>query len=70
MPASPLRNWCAACTRDAITPRLRGLYIAGIGRPMQSARINDLDPWACLKDVLVRLPGHLNSGIDELLPHH
>jgi len=27
------------------------------------------DPWAYLKDVLARLLGHLNSRIDELLPH-
>lgn len=29
----------------------------------------DHDPWAYLKDVLARLTGHLNSRIDELLPH-
>jgi hypothetical protein len=27
------------------------------------------EPWAYLKDVLTRLPGHLDSRIDELLPH-
>ena len=31
--------------------------------------LHGLDPWAYLKDVLTRLPGHLNSRIDELLPH-
>lgn len=36
---------------------------------VQSARMNGHDPWAYLKDVLTRLPGHLNSRIDELLPH-
>ena len=36
---------------------------------VQSARMNGHDPWAYLKDVLTRLPGYLNSRIDELLPH-
>ena len=35
----------------------------------QSAKLNGHDPWAYLKDVLTRLPTHLNSRIDELLPH-
>ena len=36
---------------------------------VQSAKLNGRDPWACLKDVLMRLPTHMNSRIDELLPH-
>jgi transposase len=36
---------------------------------VQSAKMNGLDPWAYLRDVLERLPTHLNSRIDELLPH-
>ena len=36
---------------------------------LQSAKLNGYDPWAYLKDVLSRLPGHMNSRIDELLPH-
>jgi transposase len=35
----------------------------------QSAKLNGHDPWAYLKDVLTRLPTHMNSRIDELLPH-
>ena len=35
----------------------------------QSAKTHGHDPWAYLKDVLTRLPNHLNSRIDELLPH-
>jgi hypothetical protein len=31
--------------------------------------MNSLDPWAHLKDLLSRLTGHLNSHINELLPH-
>ena len=36
---------------------------------LQSAKLNGHDPWANLKDVLTRLHTHLNSRIDELLPH-
>jgi transposase len=36
---------------------------------LQSAKLQGHDPWAYLKDVLTRLPSHLNSRIDELLPH-
>jgi transposase len=36
---------------------------------VQSAKLNGHDPWAYLKDVLTRLPTHINSRIDELLPH-
>ena len=33
------------------------------------AKLNAHDPHAYLKDVLTRLPTHMNSRIDELLPH-
>ena len=36
---------------------------------LQSAKLHGHDPWAYLKDVLSRLPGQMNSRIDELLPH-
>ena len=36
---------------------------------VQSAKLNGHDRWAYLKDVLERLPTHLNSRIEELLPH-
>jgi transposase len=36
---------------------------------IQSAKINGLDPYAYLKDVLERLPTQPNSRIEELLPH-
>ena len=36
---------------------------------VQSAKLNGHEPWAYLRDVLERLPGHPNSRIDELLPH-
>jgi hypothetical protein len=36
---------------------------------IQSARLNDLDPWRYLNDVLKRLPTQPASRIGELLPH-
>ena len=36
---------------------------------VQSAKLNGHDPWAYLRDVLDRLPTHLSSRIDDLLPH-
>ena len=50
---------------------LAGQRAAVVMSVVQSARMNGHDPWAYLylKDVLTRLPGHLNSRIDELLPH-
>ena len=48
---------------------LAGQRAAVVMSLVQSARMHGHDPWAYLKDVLTRLPGHLNSRIDELLPH-
>jgi hypothetical protein len=36
---------------------------------IQSARLNGLDPWAYLKDVLERLPTQPSHRAAELLPH-
>ena len=48
---------------------LAGQRAAMVMSLVQSARMHGHDPWAYLKDVLTRLPSHLNSRIDELLPH-
>ena len=48
---------------------LAGQRAAVVMSLVQSAKLNGHDPWAYLKDVLARLPTHLNSRIDELLPH-
>lgn len=37
---------------------------------VQSAKLNGRDPYAYLKEILMRLPTHPNSRIDELLPHN
>ena len=36
---------------------------------IQSARMNGHDPYAYLKDVLMRLPTQKASEIEQLLPH-
>jgi transposase len=48
---------------------LAGQRAAVVMSLVQSAKLNGHDPWAYLKDVLTRLPTHMNSCIDELLPH-
>ena len=48
---------------------LAGQRAAIIMSLLQSARLHGHDPWAYLRDVLTRLPSHLNSRIEELLPH-
>lgn len=49
---------------------LAGQHAAVVMSQVQSARLCSHDPNAYLKDVLQRLPTHLNSRIDELLPHN
>ena len=48
---------------------LAGQRAAVVMSLVQSAKLSGHDPWAYLKDVLTRLPTHLNSRIEELLPH-
>ncbi len=36
---------------------------------IQSAKLNGLDPYAYLNDVLKRLPTHKVTQIEEFLPH-
>ena len=48
---------------------LAGQRAAVVMSLVQSAKLSGHDPWAYLKDVLTGLPTHLNSRIDELLPH-
>jgi transposase len=56
-------NWLFAGSLRA------GQRAAAVMSLIQSAKINGHDPYAYLKDVLARLPTHLNSQIEELLPH-
>jgi transposase len=48
---------------------LAGKRAAMVMSLVQSAKLHGHDPWVYLKDVLERLPTHLNSRIGELLPH-
>jgi transposase len=48
---------------------LAGQRAAVVMSLVQSAKLHGHDPHAYLNDVLTRLPTHLNSRIDELLPH-
>ncbi|OPH36056.1 IS66 family transposase [Moraxella atlantae] len=57
------KNWLFAGSLES------GQRAANIMSLIQSARLNGLDPYAYLADVLRRLPTHPDSQIDELLPH-
>ena len=57
-------NWLFAGSPRA------GQRAAAVMSLIQSAKLKAHDPYACLKDVLARLPAQKNSRIDELLPHN
>jgi len=61
--ATGRKNWLFAGT---LLARQRAAAITSL---IQSAKLNGHDPCAYLKDVLTRLPTHLNSRTNELLPH-
>ena len=56
-------NWLFAGSLRA------GKRAAAVMSLIQSAKLNGLDPYRYLKDVLERLPTQPNSRIEELLPH-
>lgn len=57
------KNWLFAGSLRA------GQRAAAVMSLIQSAKLNGHDPYAYLKDVLMRLPTQQNSDIEELLPH-
>ena len=57
------KNWL--CAGSA----LAGQRAAVVMSLVQSAKLNGLDPWAYLRDVLARIHTHPNHRLDELLPH-
>ena len=57
------KNWLFAGSLES------GQRAANIMSLIQSARLNGLDVYAYLSDVLKRLPTHKDKDIDELLPH-
>lgn len=48
---------------------LAGQRAAAVMSLVHSVRLHGHDPYAYLRDVLERLPNHLHSRLDELLPH-
>lgn len=65
-----LRPWAMGRKAWLFTgSELAGKRAAVVMSLVHSARLHGNDPHAYLRDVLERLPTHLNSRIDELLPH-
>lgn len=48
---------------------LAGQRAAVVMSLVQSAKLNDLDPWAYLRDVLARIHTHPSHRLEEMLPH-
>ena len=66
-----IRPWALGRSNWLFAGSLRsGQRAANVMSLIQSAKLNGLDPYAYLKDVLTRLPTHKASRIDELLPHN
>jgi transposase len=61
--ATGRKNWLFAGSLMA------GQRAAAITSLIQSAKLNGLDPYIYLRDVLTRLPTHKASDMDLLLPH-
>lgn len=78
-PAVPIdNNWIENRIRPIALGRANWLFAgslrsgqraAAVMSLIQSAKLNGLDPYAYLRDVLERLPTQPNSRVDELLPH-
>jgi hypothetical protein len=65
-----IKPWkLGAKNRLFVGSELAGQRAAGVMSLVQSAKLNQIDPWAYLRDVLARLHSHPASRIDELLPH-
>ena len=57
------KNWLFAGSA------LAGQRAAVVMSLVQSAKLNGLDPWSYLRDVLGRIHSHPSHRLDELLPH-
>ena len=65
-----IRPWALGRSNWLFAGSLRsGKRAAAIMSLIQSARLNGHDPYAYLKDVLMRLPTQRASEIGQLLPH-
>ena len=66
-----IRPWALGRSNWLFAGSLRsGQRAANIMTLIQSAKINGLDPQACLKDVMEKLPTYRASKVSELLPHN
>jgi len=66
----PVRPWALGRSNWLFAGSLRsGKRAAAIMSLIQSACMNEHDPYAYLKDVLTRMPTHRASESDQLLPH-
>ena len=66
-----IRPWALGRSNWLFAGSLRsGQRAANVMSLIQSAKLNGHDPYAYLKDVLLRLPTQRASQIDELLPHN
>lgn len=66
-----IRPWALGRSNWLFAGSLRsGQRAANVMSLVQSAKMNGHDPYAYLKDVLMRLPIQRASQIDELLPHN
>ena len=66
-----IRPWALGRKNWLFAGSLRsGQRAAAVMSLIQSAKINDIEPYAYLKDVLDRLPTTKASQIDELLPYN
>lgn len=65
-----VRPWALGRKNWLFAGSLRsGQRAANIMTLILSAKLNGLDPYAYLTDVLTRLPTHKMKGIEDLLPH-
>ena len=65
-----IRTWATGRKNWLFAGSLRaGQRAATTTSLIQSAKLNGLDPYEYLKDVLTRLPTQSTSRLDELLPH-
>lgn len=65
-----MRPWALGRKNWLFAGSLRsGQRVANIMTLIQSAKLNGLDPYAYLTDVLTRLPTHKMKDIEKLLPH-
>ena len=66
-----IRPWALGRANWLFAGSLRsGQRGAALMTLIQSARLNGHDPYAYLKDVLMRLPTQKASALTELLPHN